>query len=73
MTIATPAFTHFPFDRLQPNPVIRASKYLRRFPDDQSNRQLIVFWSNRRATARNYCENAARSKWFMKICINAVR
>lgn len=23
--------------------------------------------------ARVYCENAARSKWFMKICINAVR
>jgi hypothetical protein len=23
--------------------------------------------------ARDYCENAARSKWFMKICIKAVR
>jgi hypothetical protein len=42
-------------------------------PDDQSSRQLIVFWSNRRATVLNYCENAARSKWFMKICIKAVR
>jgi hypothetical protein len=73
MTIATPAFTHFPVDQLQPFPAAHASNYARCFPDDQSSRQLIVFWSKRRATARNYCENAARSKWFMKICINAVR
>jgi hypothetical protein len=70
MTIATPVFT---FDQLQPFPATHASKYIRCFPDDQSSRQLIVFWSNRWATARNYCANAARSKWFMKICINAVR